>query len=259
VRWFGANSFATPTAGVVVADIKSFLEEFQRDKTQFCCDAKRLQRIALDNGESMRLIAENLSGERGGEAVFAGIGFDLAAGESLTVTGPNGSGKSTLLRVIVGLLPAAAGGMRLDGGGEEWPTVAAASHYLGHQNAMKTALSVAENLRFWRDFSGQPHLGVGEALEMVGIGGLGHLPYAYLSTGQRRRAAIAKLLVSYRPVWLLDEPTAGLDKASEAQFSALMRVHLEDGGIVIAATHLPLGLEGAKTLEMGGSPSPARC
>jgi heme exporter protein A len=216
----------------------------------------------MDNGESMRLIAEKLSGERGGEAVFSGIGFDLAEGDSLMVTGPNGSGKSTLLRVIAGLLPVAAGNVRLDGGGGEWPTVAAASHYLGHQNAMKTALSVAENLRFWQDFSGVPHLVVGDALEMVGLGGLGHLPFGTLSTGQRRRAAIAKLLVSYRPVWLLDEPTAGLDKASEAQFSALMRVHLEDGGIIIAATHVALGLEGAKGLEMGERsadlPSPLR-
>ncbi|MCV3239039.1 heme ABC exporter ATP-binding protein CcmA [Mesorhizobium sp. ZC-5] len=199
----------------------------------------------------MRLIAENLSGERGGETIFSGFGFDLAEGESLMVTGPNGAGKSTLLRVIAGLLPMAQGAVRLDGGGEEWPTVASACHYVGHQNAMKTALTVAENLRFWQDFSGSPHLAVGEALEMVGLDGLGHLPFGTLSTGQRRRAAIGRLLVSYRPVWLLDEPTAGLDKASEAQFAALMQAHLEDGGIIIAATHLPLGLRGAKALEMG--------
>jgi heme exporter protein A len=198
----------------------------------------------------MLLIAENLSGERGGEAVFSGIGFLLSKGESLIVTGPNGAGKSTLLRVIAGLLPPAQGSVRLDGGGGEWPTVGAASHYLGHQNAMKTALSVNENLRFWQNFCGEPHLSFRDALEMVGLGGLGHLPYGYLSTGQRRRAAIAKLLVSYRPVWLLDEPTVGLDKASEKQFGALMKAHCEDGGIIIAATHVALGLEGAKELEM---------
>jgi heme exporter protein A len=204
----------------------------------------------------MRLIAENLSGERSSEAVFSGIGFVLSVGESLIVTGPNGAGKSTLLRVIAGLLPPAEGSARLDGGGEEWPTVGSASHYLGHQNAMKTALSVNENLSFWQNFSGEPHLPVRDGLEMVGLGGLGHLPYGYLSTGQRRRASIAKLLVSYRPVWLLDEPTAGLDKASEAQFEALMKAHLEDGGIIIAATHAALGLEGAKTLEMGVQGAP---
>ncbi|CDX41773.1 heme exporter subunit; ATP-binding component of ABC superfamily [Mesorhizobium sp. ORS 3359] len=199
----------------------------------------------------MRLIAENLGGERGGEAVFSGIGFALDKGEALIVTGPNGSGKSTLLRVVAGLLPVTAGKVLVEGGGEAFPTVASASHYLGHLNAMKTALSVEENLGFWRAFQGEPALSVEEALETVALGGLGHLPFGYLSTGQRRRVSIAKLLVSHRPLWLLDEPTAGLDKASEERFAGLMRGHLEGGGIVVAATHLPLGLEGAKELRMG--------
>ena len=199
----------------------------------------------------MRLIAENLGGERGGETVFSGIDFALEDGQALIVTGPNGAGKSTLLRVIAGLLPTAEGRVLIEGGGEEFPSVAAACHYLGHQNAMKTALSVAENLRFWRDFSGAGLLSVEEALETVGLDGIGHLPFGYLSTGQRRRAAIAKLLVSHRPLWLLDEPTAGLDKASEERFGGLMTKHLEDGGIIVAATHLPLGLDGAKELRMG--------
>lgn len=198
----------------------------------------------------MRLIAENLGGERGGEAVFSGIGFALDKGEALIVTGPNGSGKSTLLRVVAGLLPVARGKVLVEGGGEAFPTVASASHYLGHLNAMKTALSVEENLGFWRAFQGEPALSVEEALETVALGGLGHLPFGYLSTGQRRRVSIAKLLVSHRPVWLLDEPTAGLDKASEERFAGLMRGHLRDGGIVVAATHLPLGLEGARELQM---------
>lgn len=199
----------------------------------------------------MRLIADNLGGKRGGEPVFSGLGFDLVGGEGLVVTGPNGSGKSTLLRVVAGLLPATAGVIRLDGGGEDWPSVAAACHYLGHQNAMKTALSVTENLVFWQDFCGEPHLPAGEALEMVGLPGIGHLPYGYLSTGQKRRVSIARLLVSYRPIWLLDEPTAGLDAASERQFAALMAAHLEDGGIVVAATHVPLGVDGLGELRMG--------
>lgn len=198
----------------------------------------------------MRLIAENLSGERGGEAVFAGVGFSLEAGDSLVVTGPNGSGKSTLLRVLCGLLPLAAGRITIEGSSEEFSTVAAACHYLGHQNAMKSALTVTENLAFWRDFCGDGRAGIAEALEEVGLGGLGHLPFGYLSTGQKRRAAIAKLLISHRPIWLLDEPTAGLDKASEAQFAGLMKAHGDIGGIIIAATHLPLGLSGARTLEM---------
>ncbi len=199
----------------------------------------------------MRLIAENLGGERGGETVFSGIGFALGKGQALVVTGPNGSGKSTLLRVIAGLLPKAEGDVRIEGGGEPFPTIAAAVHYLGHLNAMKTALSATENLRFWRDFNGEGQLDVEEALETVGLGGIGHLPFGYLSTGQRRRAAIAKLLVSHRPLWLLDEPTAGLDKASEARFAGLMARHCAEGGIVVAATHLPLGLDGAEELRMG--------
>ncbi|BCH13931.1 heme ABC exporter ATP-binding protein CcmA [Mesorhizobium sp. L-2-11] len=199
----------------------------------------------------MRLIAENLGGERGGETIFSGLNFALGKGQALIVTGPNGAGKSTLLRVVAGLLPVAAGRLLIQGGAEDFPSVASACHYLGHQNAMKTALSVAENLRFWRDFSGADFLSAEQALATVGLDGIGHLPFGYLSTGQRRRAAIAKLLVSRRPLWLLDEPTAGLDKASEERFDGLMREHLDEGGIIIAATHLPLGLEGAQELVMG--------
>ncbi|MET2830130.1 heme ABC exporter ATP-binding protein CcmA [Mesorhizobium shangrilense] len=199
----------------------------------------------------MRLIAENLGGERGGEPVFSAVGFALESGQALIVTGPNGSGKSTLLRIIAGLLPAAEGRAVIEDGGDEFPSVASACHYLGHQNAMKTVLSVTENLRFWRDFNGEGVLGVEEALETVGLGGIGHLPFGYLSTGQRRRAAIAKLLVSDRPLWLLDEPTAGLDKASERRFAGLMSRYCAGGGIIVAATHLPLGLDGARELRMG--------
>ncbi len=198
----------------------------------------------------MRLIAENLGGERGGQTVFEGVAIALGAGDMLAVTGPNGAGKSTLLRVVAGLLPAAAGGVRLEGGGEAFPTVAAAAHYLGHLNGMKAALTVRENLEFWRGFSGGG-LAVADALDKVGLGALGHLPYGYLSTGQKRRAAIARLLASRRPVWLLDEPTAGLDADSERRFAGLMVEHLAGGGMIIAATHLPLGVDGAAELRMG--------
>jgi heme exporter protein A len=198
----------------------------------------------------MRLVAENLAGERTGEMIFAGVDFALSDGETLTVTGANGSGKSTLLRVVAGLLPKAAGMVELEGGGERWPDIASASHYLGHQNAMKTALSVGENLRFWQGFCGDPHLAIDEALAIVGLGNMARLPFAYLSTGQKRRASIARLLVSYRPLWLLDEPTAGLDKASERQVADLVKAHCEDGGIVVAATHLPLNIGEGRVLDM---------
>ena len=199
----------------------------------------------------MRLIAENLSGGRGGEALFSGIGFDLGPGDALIVTGPNGAGKSTLLRTVAGLLPAISGALRLEGGGEGWPTVAGACHYLGHLNAMKTALTVEENLGFWRGFLGAPRLVIDEALEKVGLGGLGSLPFGYLSTGQKRRAALARLLACHRPIWLLDEPTAGLDKASEEMFGRLAKEHLGAGGVLVAATHQALGVEGAAELRLG--------
>lgn len=200
----------------------------------------------------MRLIAENLAGERGGETIFAGVSFALGAGEALLVTGPNGAGKTTLMRVLAGLLPAAAGTVRLTGGGDEFPDVAAALHFLGPVNAMKTALSVAENLSFWQAYAGAPDLSVDAALDVVGLPGIGHLPFGALSTGQKRRVAIARLLVNRRPVWLVDEPTSGLDKRSEDRFSAMLKRHLAGGGILVASTHLPLGLDGAQTLELGG-------
>lgn len=197
----------------------------------------------------MRLIAETLGGERGGQTLFSGVDFALGEGESLTITGPNGAGKSTLLRIVAGLLPVAAGSVRIDGG--DFDSVSGACHYLGHLNAMKPALTVTENLRFWQDFSGDARLGIPEALEAVDLGSIGYLPFGALSTGQRRRAAIAKLLVSFRPVWLLDEPTSGLDRASEGRFLELMQAHLREGGIILAATHLPLGLSESRQLVLG--------
>jgi heme exporter protein A len=199
----------------------------------------------------MRLIAEQLTGGRGGETLFSNIGFDLGPGEALMVTGPNGSGKSTLLRTIAGLLPLAAGALRAEDGSREWPSVAASCHYLGHLDAMKTALTVTENLAFWMAFFGEPQLTVEVALDKVGLGSIGHLPFGYLSAGQKRRAAIARLLVSHRPLWLLDEPTAGLDAQSETDFVELMKEHLGSGGVVVAATHQPLGIEAAKRLRLG--------
>jgi heme exporter protein A len=195
----------------------------------------------------MRLIAGDLSAERGGELVFAGVSFVLEAGELLVVTGPNGAGKTTLLRVIAGLLHASSGSIRLEGAEDG---VGPNAHLLGVQNAMKPALTLSENLTFWRNFSGSPVRSVDEALMAVGLSGLGDTPYTYLSTGQKRRAAIARLLVSQRPLWLLDEPTSGLDKSGEAMFAGLLRDHLSSGGIAIVATHLALGVEGAKELRM---------
>ncbi len=120
---------------------------------------------------------------------------------------------------------------------------------------MKPALSVRENLLFWQNFNGEPRLDIDKALEAVDLPGVEHLPFGYLSTGQKRRVSIAKLLVSHRPLWIVDEPTAGLDKASEARFAELMRDHMHEGGMVIAATHIPLGLDAVSGKAEAGFPS----
>ncbi|MBZ9656492.1 heme ABC exporter ATP-binding protein CcmA [Phyllobacterium lublinensis] len=200
----------------------------------------------------MRLVGENVGGERGGERIFSRLGFTVSAGNALLVTGPNGAGKSTLLRIIAGLLVQAEGTIRLETPPTTFETLAAATHYLGHLNAMKPVLSLDENLRFWRSFNGTGRCSIDEALELVNLAVIRHLPFGYLSTGQKRRAAIARLLISDRPLWLLDEPTAGLDKTSETQFTGLMQKHLAGGGIIVAATHLPLGLA-AMELSLGTS------
>ena len=140
----------------------------------------------------MRLCAVDLTCRRGGRDVFSGLGFAVASGEALTITGRNGAGKSSLLRAVGGLLRLVGGELSLEGGDSEL-TIAEQSHYLGHQDALKPALSVAENLRFWAGFFGAPSASIGEPLEAVGLAALAGLPAAYLSAGQRRRLSIACL------------------------------------------------------------------
>ncbi|WP_313194827.1 heme ABC exporter ATP-binding protein CcmA [Shinella zoogloeoides] len=204
----------------------------------------------------MRLVAEGLSAKRGEDLIFQDISFEIGGGEALVVKGPNGSGKSTLLRVLAGLLPAHSGSAKLLAAAQPIGQLGEAAHYLGHRNAMKRELTVEENLSFWKsffgDFAGGAGVPIAEAVEAVGLGGIAHLPFGYLSAGQQRRMAMAKLLVSWRPVWILDEPTAALDAAAEAMFADLVTAHLAQGGIAIAATHQPLGLEGVKELRMKG-------
>lgn len=196
----------------------------------------------------MKLTLKDLAGERAGRIIFSDVSFVLEDGELLTITGTNGSGKSTLLRVIAGLLPAVSGEIRITN--QENPREA--MHYLGHLNALKAALSIEENLQFWQDYCGTPLMNVEDALTAVELPNIAHLPASYLSAGQKRRVSIAKLLVSYKPVWLVDEPTAALDKNSEEIFAGLVEDHLSNGGIAIAATHKPLGLSAtkSKTLNM---------
>jgi heme exporter protein A len=197
----------------------------------------------------MQLSGRGVRCVRGGREVFSGLDFAVSAGEALAVTGANGSGKTSLLRMIAGLLALAGGSIDLEDGGSEL-TLAEQAHYLGHRDAMKPALSVLENLSFWRNFLGGEIFDAEQSLAQAGIEHAAHLPAAYLSAGQRRRLSIARLLAVRRPVWLLDEPTSALDAAGQALFADVMADHLARGGIVIAATHAPLGVE-AKELRIG--------
>jgi heme exporter protein A len=201
----------------------------------------------------MRLSALDLACRRGGRDVFGGISFSVAGGEGLIVTGPNGSGKSSLLRMVAGLLRIAGGRIALEGGEAEL-TVGEQAHYLGHQDALKPALSVGENLRFWSRFLGADSALISGPLAAVGLDSLADLPAAYLSAGQRRRLSIARLLAVKRPLWLLDEPTSALDAAAQGRLREIMRVHLAGGGLILAAAHGPIGLDGAAELRLDHPP-----
>jgi heme exporter protein A len=195
----------------------------------------------------MRLTATGLSAVRGGRVVFADLTFTLGAGELFAVTGPNGAGKSTLLRVVAGLLMPAAGTVVLEGTDDAG--IGTHSHYLGHLDALKPGLTVRQNLDFWRKLWGGGD--VGAALDAVGLEPLGDLHAAVLSAGQRRRVALARLLVARRPLWLLDEPATALDAAAEAGLGRLIADHLFGGGMAIVATHRDLPVKPAATLSLG--------
>ena len=211
-------------------------------------------RPQTDLRSALRLRVEALNVARGGRKVLAGVSFAVSGGEALVVTGPNGAGKSTLLRAIVGLLPRQSGTVCLAGGAPDSELFQQA-HYLAHADGLKAALTVSENLEFWADYLGgapDPRSqSVEAALAAVGLSHALRAPFGVLSAGQKRRAALARLLVAFRPLWLLDEPMTALDRASREKFAAAMRDHCALGGLIVAATHEPLGLEEARELALG--------
>jgi heme exporter protein A len=196
----------------------------------------------------MELAVHDLACRRAGRRVLAGVSFALGMGEALVVTGRNGAGKSTLLAAVAGLLRPEAGSIRATGLGES--KLPESLHLVAHRDALKGSLTAIENLQFAADLLAVPGLAPADALDAVGLPGAADLPVAYLSAGQRRRVALARLLVAQRPLWLLDEPTLALDMAAQTMLTGLMQGHLAGGGLVIAATHTPLDLPGARELRL---------
>lgn len=195
----------------------------------------------------MKLSVENVTCVRGGRTVFESLSFQIAAGESLLLTGPNGAGKSSLLRLLAGLVAPAAGTVELAGRDANL-TIGQSAHFIGHMNAVKAAMTVEENLRFWTGFLGSRQ--DTSPLQAFNLENHASIPAALLSAGQSRRLALSRLAAVPRPLWLLDEPTVGLDTASQAILVEFMKAHLDQGGLLVAASHVDVGLEFSQQLEL---------
>jgi heme exporter protein A len=198
----------------------------------------------------MRLSIEGLACWRGERVLFEGLSFAAGAGDAVVVTGPNGAGKTSLIRLIAGLTPPQAGAVVLDGA----PLAREFLHLVGHLDAVKGALTVKENLAFSRALLGGSMAGE-TALEALGLAALAALPARVLSAGQKRRLALARLLVAERPLWLLDEPTANLDADGQVRLAAIVAAHRAKRGMVIAATHAALDFPGAREVRLSGAPT----
>ena len=189
---------------------------------------------------------------RGERPVFSGVSFRLERGGALALVGPNGAGKSSLLRILAGFLKPAGGTLEWDGApvDEDWAAHRGRLHYVGHLDAVKPALTVAENLHGWARFRGAARAAP-EALAALGIADLADVPGRYLSAGQKRRLALARVLATPAPLWLLDEPTVTLDADAAARVDAMIAAHRAGGGMAIVATHGEIALDGARRLDLG--------
>ena len=196
--------------------------------------------LRLCRCDGMDLTVENLSVARGGVAVLENVNFTLPMGRALILRGPNGAGKTTLLRTIAGLQPPLDG--QITGTQDRIA-------YAAHSDGLKSMLSVAENLRFWAEVFGMKDISV--ALDAFDLNALAERLAGSLSAGQKRRLGLARLMVTGRPVWVLDEPTVSLDQASVALFAQAVRAHLEAGGAALMATHIDLGIDEAAFLDIG--------
>jgi heme exporter protein A len=200
----------------------------------------------VDAGEGVELVVSDLTVARGGVPVLSGLSFRVGAGEAALLRGPNGSGKTTLLRTLAGLQPPMAGEVSVP------PEEVA---YAAHADGLKPTLTVTENLAFWAAIYGTGT--VGEAMERFRLADLARRPAQNLSAGQKRRLGLARLLVTGRKVWLLDEPTVSLDTGSVALFADAVQGHLAGGGIALIATHIDLGFE-ARVIDVSGFRATAR-
>jgi heme exporter protein A len=205
----------------------------------------------VTSGAAHRFAGVGLACRRSERLVFAGLDFAVEAGEALLLTGPNGSGKSSLLRLLAGLIKPYMGRLEYDGTPlrDDPARQRDVVVYLGHQDAIKPMLTVAETVRFWAGMRNQAER-ADAALAAMDLTALGDLAGRFLSSGQRRRTALARVIASGAPIWLLDEPTVGLDAQSIVRLEAVLASHRADGGIVIAATHAPIALPGAATLNL---------
>jgi heme exporter protein A len=196
----------------------------------------------------MQLIAKDLTCDRGGRRVFSNLSFAVGAGQLLEITGANGTGKSTLLRLIAGLSDPVSGRVVFEGGNRELDLPQQA-HLIAHQDAIKPALTTVENLRFWLNFFSGGDLQ--QALGSFDLAPLADHPAALLSEGQKRRLALSRLALVKRPIWLLDEPTVGLDSRSRERLMGLIGTHLAERGMVLVSTHVALGLEPDVVVRLG--------
>ena len=194
----------------------------------------------------MELVVSDLTVARGGVPVLSGVSFRVGAGEAALLRGPNGSGKTTLLRTLAGLQPPMAGEISVP------PEEIA---YAAHADGLKATLTVAENLGFWAAIYGTGD--ITRAMDRFRLADLARRPAGALSAGQKRRLGLARLLVTGRKVWLLDEPTVSLDAASVALFADAVRGHLGSGGLALIATHIDLGLD-ARVIDVSGFRATAR-
>jgi heme exporter protein A len=209
----------------------------------------------MNPSQSDHLECRDLACLRGERLVFKGVSFALESGAALRLTGPNGSGKSSLLRLLAGLARPEAGTIAWNGApiSADPDAHRARLLFLGHQDAVKPWLTVRENLAFWAAMHGAPTNGIDPALTRVALAPQAGFPARYLSQGQRRRLALARFSAIPARLWLLDEPTTGLDDASVATLEALVAEHCAKGGLAVVSTHLALKLPGNGALALAAA------